>query len=99
MTNIEHAFLFLRFIMYFVIAHELFLMSTLINNQYMLWSCRSLCAVFCAIGLRAMLTYTGRGTLPADAILTPLLIASIVILAASMRQLSHENRAWHVRCT
>jgi len=95
MNNLEHAFLFLRLVIYFIVAHELFLISTLVSSvetphaKFMRWSCRSLSAVNVAIGFRSILTYSGSSTFPADAILTPLLILAAVVLAASVYQLMH----------
>ena len=93
MNDFQHAFLFLRLIIYFIVAHELFLISTLVNSgesphaKFMRWSCRSLSAVNMGIGFRATLTYMGRGTFPADVILTPVLLLSAVILAVSVYHL------------
>jgi len=102
MSNLEHAFLFLRLIMYFIVAHELFLISTLVSTsesahaKFMRWSCRSLSAVNIGIGFRATLTYMGRGTFQADVILTPVLILSTVILAVSVYHLLHVSGAQRV---
>ena len=93
MNNLEHAFLFLRLVMYFVVAHELFLISALVSSaesphaKFMRWSCRSLAAVFIGIGFRATLTYMGRGTFPADVILTPTVSLTAIILAVSVYHL------------
>lgn len=98
MNNFEHALLFLRIMVFFIIAHELFLIATFARvresreSKLMRWSCGSLSAVFYAIGFRATLTYTGRNTFPADALLTPLLILGAIVLALSVYYLIRSAR-------
>lgn len=86
MNDLSYVLLFLRIMLWFVSAYLLFILATLCEGP-MRSTCGALTAVFATLGVKEVLFYSSRSMLPADVVLTPLLVVLVGLLAASVYRL------------